>query len=273
MGISSPRVMAAEYDYLFKLLLIGDSGIGRSRLLLRVADDTHTESYFSTIGVDFRTRTLEFGGETVKLQIWDFHGRERTHAMTSSHYRGAHGIIVVYDVTDRESFNNVKHWMQETAEYVDDGANKLLVGDRFDLSSKKVVSYDEAKELADSLGVLFLETSVRSVRGVDFIGARPYREHLSTTLNGRGPGEGAPVEGAALEGPVTWGVGDFGGRRLNVLQIGLGTFNTFLQNLAGGGTTMAGCGGFSVPPAWATRSSPALVSSQCPSTWRISGLA
>ena len=79
--------------------------------------------------------------------------------------------------------------------------------------------------------------------------------------------------GAALEGPVTWGVGDFGGRRLNVLQIGLGTFNTFLQNLAGGGTTMAGCGGFSVPPAWATRSSPALVSSQCPSTWRISGLA
>ena len=99
-------------------------------MLLRVADDTHTESYFSTIGVDFRTRTLEFGGETVKLQIWDFDGRERTHAMASSHYRGAHGIIVVYDVTDRESFNNVKHWMQETAEYVDDGASKrwLAIG-------------------------------------------------------------------------------------------------------------------------------------------------
>merc|ERR1712006_60493 len=99
----------AEYDYLFKLLLIGDSGVGKSCLLLRFADDTYTESYISTIGVDFKIRTINLDGKCVKLQIWDTAGQERFRTITSSYYRGAHGIIVVYDVTDRETFNNVKN--------------------------------------------------------------------------------------------------------------------------------------------------------------------
>ncbi|CAE7357479.1 unnamed protein product [Symbiodinium necroappetens] len=159
--------MTPEYDYLFKLLLIGDSGVGKSCLLLRFADDTYTESYISTIGVDFKIRTLDLEGKTVKLQIWDTAGQERFRTITSSYYRGAHGIIVVYDVTDKESFNNVKHWMQEIDKYAADGVNKLLVGNKCDLSSKKVVSYDEAKELADSLGVQFMETSAKNARNVE----------------------------------------------------------------------------------------------------------
>jgi len=156
-----------EYDYLFKLLLIGDSGVGKSCLLLRFADDTYTESYISTIGVDFKIRTLDLSGKTCKLQIWDTAGQERFRTITSSYYRGAHGIIVVYDVTDKESFNNVKHWMQEIEKYAADGVNKLLIGNKCDLSSKKVVSYDEAKELSDSLNVSFMETSAKNAHNVE----------------------------------------------------------------------------------------------------------
>merc|ERR1719222_1687760 len=140
-------------DLFGKLLLIGDSGVGKSCLLLRFADDTYTDSYVSTIGVDFKMRTLNLEGRTCKLQIWDTAGQERFRTITSSYYRGAHGIIIVYDVTDKESFNNVKHWMQEIDKYASETVNKLLVGNKCDLSSKKVVSSDEAKELVDSLGI------------------------------------------------------------------------------------------------------------------------
>merc|ERR1712183_277929 len=146
---------------------IGDSGVGKSCLLLRFADDTYTESYISTIGVDFKIRTLGLDGKTVKLQIWDTAGQERFRTITSSYYRGAHGIIVVYDCTDKESFNNVKHWMQEIDKYAADGVNKLLVGNKCDLASKKVVPYDEAKELADSLAVQFMETSAKNAHNVE----------------------------------------------------------------------------------------------------------
>jgi Ras-related protein Rab-1A len=158
---------SAEYDYLFKLLLIGDSGVGKSCLLLRFADDTYTESYISTIGVDFKIRSIELEGKTVKLQIWDTAGQERFRTITSSYYRGAHGIIIVYDVTDKESFQNIQHWLQEIDKYANEGVMKLLVGNKSDLQSKKVVSYDEAKELADSLGIGFIETSAKNAHNVE----------------------------------------------------------------------------------------------------------
>eukprot|EP01094_Clydonella_sp_ATCC50884_P009773 TRINITY_DN192_c0_g1_i5.p2 TRINITY_DN192_c0_g1~~TRINITY_DN192_c0_g1_i5.p2 ORF type:complete len:223 (+),score=89.78 TRINITY_DN192_c0_g1_i5:55-669(+) len=159
--------MNPEYDYLFKLLLIGDSGVGKSCLLLRFADDTYTESYISTIGVDFKIRTIELDGKTIKLQIWDTAGQERFRTITSSYYRGAHGIIVVYDVTDQVSFNNVKQWLQEIDRYACESVNKLLVGNKSDLSTKKVVDYNTAKELADGLSIPFLETSAKNATNVE----------------------------------------------------------------------------------------------------------
>ncbi|KIY43637.1 small GTP-binding protein [Fistulina hepatica ATCC 64428] len=159
--------MHTEYDYLFKLLLIGDSGVGKSCLLLRFADDTYTESYISTIGVDFKIRTIELEGKTVKLQIWDTAGQERFRTITSSYYRGAYGIIVVYDVTDNDTFTNVKQWLQEIDRYASEGVNKLLVGNKSDLTSKKVVEYAVAKEFADQLGIPFLETSAKNATNVE----------------------------------------------------------------------------------------------------------
>jgi len=159
--------MNPEYDYLFKLLLIGDSGVGKSCLLLRFADDTYTESYISTIGVDFKIRTIELDGKTIKLQIWDTAGQERFRTITSSYYRGAHGIIVVYDVTDLESFNNVKQWLHEIDRYACDNVNKLLVGNKCDLSAKKVVEYAVAKDFAENLGIQFLETSAKNAVNVE----------------------------------------------------------------------------------------------------------
>jgi len=159
--------MNPEYDYLFKLLLIGDSGVGKSCILLRFADDTYTDSYISTIGVDFKIRTIELDGKTVKLQIWDTAGQERFRTITSSYYRGAHGIIVVYDVTDQTSFNNVKNWLNEIERYANENVNKLLVGNKSDMISKKVIDSGTAKEFADSLSIPFLETSARDSTNVE----------------------------------------------------------------------------------------------------------
>uniref|UniRef100_A0A0K8SQM5 Ras-related protein Rab-1A n=1 Tax=Lygus hesperus TaxID=30085 RepID=A0A0K8SQM5_LYGHE len=159
--------MNPEYDYLFKLLLIGDSGVGKSCLLLRFADDTYSESYISTIGVDFKIRTVNLDGKTIKLQIWDTAGQERFRTITSSYYRGAHGIIVVYDCTDQESFSNLKQWLEEIDRYASDGVNKLLVGNKSDLTAKKVVDYATAKEFADHLKIPFIETSAKSAANVE----------------------------------------------------------------------------------------------------------
>jgi Ras-related protein Rab-1A len=186
-----------EYDYLFKLLHIGDSGVGKSCLLLRFADDTYTESYISTIGVDFKIRSIKLDDKTVKLQIWDTAGQERFRTITSSYYRGAHGIIIVYDVTDRESLQNVKHWMQEIDKYANDGVVKLLVGNKSDLQSKKVVSYDEAKELADSLGLTLLETSAKNAHNVEPLFTKMASEIKSKVKNV----QGGPPKAAKLVRP------------------------------------------------------------------------
>mmetsp|Transcript_395 Transcript_395/g.423 ORF Transcript_395/g.423 Transcript_395/m.423 type:complete len:207 (-) Transcript_395:34-654(-) len=156
-----------EYDYLFKLLLIGDSGVGKSSLLLRFADNSYSESFIATIGVDFKIKTVEVENKVVKLQIWDTAGQEKFRTITSSYYRGAHGIIVVYDVTNRESFENVKNWMNEITRYASENVNRLLVGNKSDLEGKKAVTYDEGKELADSMGINFIETSAKTSANVE----------------------------------------------------------------------------------------------------------
>ncbi|KAE8617155.1 hypothetical protein XENTR_v10008995 [Xenopus tropicalis] len=108
--------MAKTYDYLFKLLLIGDSGVGKTCLLFRFSEDAFNTTFISTIGIDFKIRTIELDGKKIKLQIWDTAGQERFRTITTAYYRGAMGIMLVYDITNEKSFDNIKNWIRNIEE-------------------------------------------------------------------------------------------------------------------------------------------------------------
>lgn len=147
-------------DSLFKILIIGDSGVGKTSILNRYASDMFNESFISTIGVDFKIKTMNIDGNNIKMQIWDTAGQERFRTITSSYYRGAHGIIVVFDVSDRESFLDVDIWMREIDNFcVNKKIQKILIGNKIDLERK--VSYEEAHFLAMKYGITYLEVSAK----------------------------------------------------------------------------------------------------------------
>eukprot|EP01095_Lingulamoeba_sp_RSL-Kostka_P007500 TRINITY_DN239_c1_g1_i3.p1 TRINITY_DN239_c1_g1~~TRINITY_DN239_c1_g1_i3.p1 ORF type:complete len:219 (-),score=53.99 TRINITY_DN239_c1_g1_i3:130-786(-) len=157
-----------NYDFLFKLLIIGDSGVGKSCLLLRYADDTFLTSHISTIGVDFKIRTIDIDGKVIKLQIWDTAGQERFRTITSSYYRGSHAITVVFDVTDRNSFLNVKLWLAEIDRYAANDVNILIVGNKCDINvEERQVDYNEASTFANNLGINYVETSAKQSINVE----------------------------------------------------------------------------------------------------------
>ncbi|KAG2670211.1 hypothetical protein I3760_14G074200 [Carya illinoinensis] len=132
-----PARARADYDYLIKLLLIGDSGVGKSCLLLRFSDGSFTTSFITTIGIDFKIRTIELDGKRIKLQIWDTAGQERFRTITTAYYRGAMGILLVYDVTDESSFNNIRNWIRNIEQHASDNVNKILVGNKADMDESK----------------------------------------------------------------------------------------------------------------------------------------
>lgn len=151
-----------NYDFLMKLLIIGDSDTGKSSCLLRFAEDAFTPSYISTVGIDFKIRTIELDGKRIKLQIWDTAGQERFKTITRAYYRGAHGILIVFSVLSRDSFEHVKGWFSEVQAHGTGGVSMILVGNKCDDSEKRQVSTEEGQQLADELGLPFLEVSALS---------------------------------------------------------------------------------------------------------------
>ncbi|CAL1293687.1 unnamed protein product [Larinioides sclopetarius] len=152
--------MAREYDHLFKLLIIGDSGIVIQLSLHYLLFQFILGNYITTIGVDFKIRTLEIDGEKVKLQIWDTAGQERFRTITSTYYRGTHGVIVVYDVTNGESFANVKRWLHEIEQNCD-MVKRILVGNKNDDPERKIVLTEDAQRFADQMNIKLFETSAK----------------------------------------------------------------------------------------------------------------
>lgn len=180
--------MSLEYDYLFKILLIGDSGVGKSALLVQLTSGTFTEQYNTTIGVDFKTTLVSIpvpiqssttngateDRRTVKLQIWDTAGQERFRTLTNSYYRGVHGIVMVYDVTDRSTFLNIPNWYAEVQQHLrvpihadtctvgtaESRVAMLLIGNKTDCTGRQV-SFEEGRAMGNELKVPFWETSAK----------------------------------------------------------------------------------------------------------------
>nr|XP_014338544.1 PREDICTED: ras-related protein Rab-13 isoform X1 [Bos mutus] len=159
--------MAKAYDHLFKLLLIGDSGVGKTCLIIRFAEDNFNNTYISTIGIDFKIRTVDIEGKKIKLQVWDTAGQERFKTITTAYYRGAMGIILVYDITDEKSFENIQNWMKSIKENASAGVERLLLGNKCDMEAKRKVQKEQADKLAREHGIRFFETSAKSSMNVD----------------------------------------------------------------------------------------------------------
>ncbi|XP_039898591.1 ras-related protein Rab-15-like isoform X1 [Simochromis diagramma] len=151
--------MAKQYDFLFRLLMLGDSGVGKTCMLRRFTESDFDTTHISTIGIDFKMKTLEVDGTKVRVQIWDTAGQERYQTITKQYYRRAQGVIFVYDVTDKLSFKHIAKWVSDVDEYTTQKMETILVGNKCDDSLKREVSKNQGTKLAGSYGMEFFETS------------------------------------------------------------------------------------------------------------------
>ncbi|XP_075230619.1 RAS oncogene family member Rab11 [Lycorma delicatula] len=156
-----------EYDYLFKVVLIGDSGVGKSNLLSRFTRNEFNLESKSTIGVEFATRSIQVDGKTIKAQIWDTAGQERYRAITSAYYRGAVGALLVYDIAKHLTYENVERWLRELRDHADQNIVIMLVGNKSDLRHLRAVPTDEAKSFAERNSLSFIETSALDSTNVE----------------------------------------------------------------------------------------------------------
>ncbi|XWV25288.1 rab family small GTPase [Tupanvirus deep ocean] len=151
-----------EYDGIIKIIIVGESGVGKSALLSRYCDNNYSINYTSTIGVDFRTKTLDINNKKVKLQIWDTAGQERFRSITSSYYRGANAVMLVFDLTNIHSFARLEIWMRQIKQYMPDDKHKIiLVGNKCESSSASNVDRNMVKELCSKNNIEYIETSAK----------------------------------------------------------------------------------------------------------------
>mmetsp|Transcript_8031 Transcript_8031/g.8550 ORF Transcript_8031/g.8550 Transcript_8031/m.8550 type:complete len:216 (+) Transcript_8031:243-890(+) len=156
-----------EYDYLFKVVLIGDSGVGKSNLLSRFTRNEFNLESKSTIGVEFATKSITVDSKVIKAQIWDTAGQERYRAITSAYYRGAVGALLVYDISKHVTFENVERWLKELRDHAEPNIVVMLVGNKSDLRHRRTVPTEEAMAFAENNSLAFIETSALDASGVD----------------------------------------------------------------------------------------------------------
>ena len=157
-----------DYDYIFKLVLIGDTCVGKSCILVRFSDDIFDDNYVTTIGVDFRFKTMVVKNKVVKIQIWDTAGQERYRSITTAYYRGAAAIIICCDCTNEESFNNIKNWVEEIGKYTDkDAVDKMVFMNKCDLTEDRCIKKEDIDKFQKENGIKVLEVSAKTGEGID----------------------------------------------------------------------------------------------------------
>eukprot|EP01089_Gocevia_fonbrunei_P006109 TRINITY_DN1663_c0_g1_i1.p1 TRINITY_DN1663_c0_g1~~TRINITY_DN1663_c0_g1_i1.p1 ORF type:complete len:211 (-),score=34.76 TRINITY_DN1663_c0_g1_i1:93-725(-) len=154
------------YDHLFKIMLVGDAGVGKSCLLNRYTNNTFNPEYSSTIGLDFSHRTFEHEGKNIRLQIWDTAGQERFRTITSSYYRGSHGILLVYDVSEKRTFDHLEYWKEQIEEFSNPHVKVMMVGNKC-CSGVREVDNKRARDRAEEWGYGYAETSAKTGVGVE----------------------------------------------------------------------------------------------------------
>ncbi|XP_005405479.1 PREDICTED: ras-related protein Rab-19 [Chinchilla lanigera] len=165
---SAARAADEDVDYLFKVILIGDSNVGKTCVVQHFRSGVYTETQQNTIGVDFTVRSLNIEGKRVKMQVWDTAGQERFRTITQSYYRSAHAAIIAYDLTRRSTFESVPHWIHEIEKYGAANLVIMLIGNKSDLWQKRHVLFEDACTLAEKHGLLaVLETSAKESRNID----------------------------------------------------------------------------------------------------------
>ena len=155
-----------EYSLIFKMILIGDSGVGKTNILNRYINNKFLETTKSTVGVELGTKIEEYNNKKIKIQIWDTAGQERYKSITKTYYKGAKGVFIVYDVTIRKSFENVTTWVECVDKFAKTNVLRILVGNKTDLEDKRVISKEEGKKLAEENGLKFYEISAKTMTGL-----------------------------------------------------------------------------------------------------------
>eukprot|EP01111_Echinosteliopsis_oligospora_P000357 TRINITY_DN1035_c1_g1_i2.p1 TRINITY_DN1035_c1_g1~~TRINITY_DN1035_c1_g1_i2.p1 ORF type:complete len:192 (-),score=42.00 TRINITY_DN1035_c1_g1_i2:50-625(-) len=156
-----------SYSFLFKYIIIGDTGVGKSCLLLQFTDKNFQPEYDMTIGVEFGARMVNIEGKQIKLQIWDTAGQESFRAVTRSYYSGAAGALLVYDITRRDTFNHLTSWLEDAKTHANSNMTIILVGNKSDLEQKRAVTYEEGAAFAEEHGLIFHETSAKTAANVE----------------------------------------------------------------------------------------------------------
>lgn len=151
----------STYDHIVKVLIIGNTRVGKSSIVLRFADAKFEPSFITTIGVDFRTKVLNIDNESIKLYVWDTAGQERFRTITNAYYRNAMGVLLVYDITDIDSFEGCQRWLKNIQTHANEDIVIVLVGNKSDFESQRVISYEQGASLAEKIGCSFFETSAK----------------------------------------------------------------------------------------------------------------